>query len=347
MAQTRIVEYIFFFGILGATAYLMWQIVAPFFAALAIAGVVATVSYPLYRRVLARMPRHNRALASITTTVLIVVLVLTPLSLLAYLVFAEALSLYSSLNHSGGFSVNDSVAHVEELIQRVAPTFSIDISSYLRQAAGWVADHVGTIFAGTASTVFMIFLSIIGIFYFFRDGERFLRTLVTLSPLPDDEDTHILARLAQSVRSVVLGTLSVALIQGTLTALGFWLFGIGQPVLWGAIAAIGALVPGIGTSIVFIPAVAILIFSGSYGAAAGLATWGVLAVGFIDNLLGPYLMSRGVRLHPFMVLLAVLGGIVVFGPIGFVLGPVALSLFIVLLDLYRVHMGSPEATEQS
>lgn len=338
MAHARIIEYLFFFGILGATAFLMWHIIAPFFSALAIAAVIVTAGYPLYRRILRAMPGGNTSLASILTTVLIALLVLTPLAFLGYLVFSETLALYTQLSRNGGLGVNNSIAQLESFIQSVAPTFSIDVAGYAQQAAGWVAEHIGAIFAGTASTIFLMFLAIIGIFYFFRDGEHFLRTLVRLSPLADAEDTHILEKLARSVRSVVLGTLSVALIQGTLTAVGFAAFGIGHPILWGAVAAIGALVPGIGTSIVFIPAIGFLIFDGSYGAAAGLAAWGVVAVGLIDNLLGPYLMSRGATLHPFFVLLSVLGGIALFGPIGIVLGPVTLSLLTVLIELYGNHV---------
>jgi len=98
------------------------------------------------------------------------------------------------------------------------------------------------------------------------------------------------------------------------------------------------LIPGVGTTIIFIPSVIYLIVTEAYGSAIGLAIWGVLAVGLIDNLLGPYLMSRGNTLHPFVILLAVLGGMSVFGPIGFIVGPVVVSLLKVLLELYASHV---------
>lgn len=340
MPRTRTVEYIFFFGILGATAYVMWNIIAPFFGAFAVASVIVTVSYPFYRKVLYYTPRHNRSIAAMLATLFIGLLVLAPLSLLGYLIFSEALSFYVSLNQGQGVFIDQSISQVEIVIQRFAPSFTLEVSGYARQATGWLVAHIGTIFAETTSTLFLIFIAIIGVFYSFRDGEHCIRYLISLSPLPDSEDEHIRKRLAHSVRSVVLGTLVVALIQGLLTTVGFAIFGIGQPVLWGAVAAIGSLVPGIGTLIVFAPALLFLLLQGSYGAAIGLAIWGTLAVGMIDNVLGPYLMSRGVPLHPFLVLLTVLGGIALFGPIGFVLGPVTLSLFAVLLELYsaRIHL---------
>ena len=149
-----------------------------------------------------------------------------------------------------------------------------------------------------------MFIAIIGSFYLFRDGERFTKIVVAISPLPEAQDELILRRLGVAVRSVATGSLLVAIIQGTLTGFGLWLFGFDRAVLWGTIAAVGALVPGVGTSIVFIPSVIYLIVTGVYGSAVGLAIWGMLAVGLIDNLLGPYLMSRGNPLHPFVTLLS-------------------------------------------
>lgn len=338
------IKYIFFLGLLGATAYVMWSIVAPFFGALSLAGIIVIVSYPLYRKILFRTPRHNKSLAAGITTLLVTLLVVIPLAILGYFIFAEALSFYISLDQGGGVFVDESISRVETLIQRFAPSVTLEASLYMRQAAGWLVAHIGAIFAETASTVFLIFIAIIAVFYFFRDGEQCVRYLVSLSPLPDSEDEHILSRLSRSVRSVVLGTLVVALIQGVLTAIGFAIFGIGQPALWGAVAAVGSLIPSVGTLVVFVPVIAVLVLSGSYGAATGLAIWGMLAVGLIDNLFGPYLMSRGVSLHPFLVLLTVLGGIAIFGPMGFILGPVALSLLMVLLELHSAHTKSERST---
>ncbi len=108
--------------------------------------------------------------------------------------------------------------------------------------------------------------------------------------------------MGTSIRSVALGTVFVALIQGILTSIGLWLFGFDRAILWGVVAAIGALVPGVGTAVVFIPAIAYLLLTGSYLLAGGVALWALCAVGLIDNILGPYLMTRGgISLHPFVL----------------------------------------------
>ena len=171
----------------------------------------------------------------------------------------------------------------------------------------------------------------------------FTDLLIKISPLPDDDDARIVKRLAKAIRAVVLGTVLIAIIQGTLTAVGLSLFGFERAVLWGSIASFGALIPGIGTTIVFLPAIIYLLVDGSYMVAVGVAVWGILAVGLIDNFLGPYLISRGTQhLHPFFILIAVLGGVVMFGPIGFILGPVTLTLFVVLLELYSSYIRKPD-----
>jgi predicted PurR-regulated permease PerM len=180
-----------------------------------------------------------------------------------------------------------------------------------------------------------------------KDGPEFLKKLIRLSPLPDSQDEFILSKLAQAVRSVVLGTLGIAIIQGLLTTIGLMIFGISQPVLWGAIAAVCALIPYFGTSFVFVGAVLDAVISHSYGAAIGLTIWGVFIVGLIDNILMPYLISIGEKSHPFAVLISVLGGVLIFGPMGFLVGPVFLTLFFALFELYSFHIIKEEKQDQT
>ncbi len=337
MLMNRIVEYVFFFGFMAIVAFLVWEMLQPFVSALALSAIIVTICYPLYLSIQRFMPRKNETLAALLTTVCVIVIVFVPIFFLASSLVNEALSVYSQTNAKvSGFE--QSIASIEHTVQLYIPGFSLNADEYAKQGAGWLAEHVGAIFASTASTIFLFFIAMIGSFYLFRDGQRFTRQLVAISPLPQAQDELILHRLAVAVRSVATGTLMVALIQGTLTGIGLWLFGFERAVLWGTMAALGALIPGIGTSIVFIPSVTFLIITESYASAVGLAIWGMLAVGLIDNLLGPYLMSRGNSLHPFIILLAVLGGMSVFGPIGFIVGPVIVSLFKVLLELYAAHV---------
>ena len=337
MVSNRIVEYVFFFGLLGVVGYIVWELMEPFVSALALAAIIVTISYPLYERIVQRMPKKNQTLGALVTTMVAMVIILFPLFFIASNLVGEAVSVYGILNEDQ-MKFETSLNEIEGFVQAYVPTFELNITEFLRQTAEWLAGSFTSIFAATASTVFLFFIALIGAFYFFRDGKEFTKVLVKVSPLPDNEDEHILAKLADAVRSVTTGVILIAIIQGTLTAIGLSIAGFERAVLWGSIAAFGALLPSVGTSIVFVPSVIYLVATGEYFWAGFLTVWGMTAVGLIDNLLGPYLIGRGSSLHPFLVLIAVLGGITVFGPIVFIVGPVIVSLFLVLLDLYSTHI---------
>ncbi len=334
MSVTRIVEYAFFFSLLIAAGYFAWLLLSPFLPALALAAVVATICYPMYTRIKHYMPRQSAGMAAALSTILVLVIIVIPVFFVTTVIVSEVVSFYRVIGADDSSTLVTYITEIEERIQYYAPGVDISIIEQLRQGTQWFASNLGAIFAGTASTIFLLVISIIGMFYSFRDGQRFTRWLIRVSPLPDTEDEVILARLALAVRSVVVGVVLVSIIQGIVAAVGFSLFGIERAVLWASIAAIAALLPGIGTSVIMIPAIAYLFVTGDIGNAIGLLIWAAIAVIAIDNFIGPYLMSRGNKLHPFIILLSVLGGISMFGPIGFVIGPVIISLFMVLLEIY-------------
>lgn len=338
MNLTRIVEYVFFFSLLFLSGFMVWQLLAPFVSALALSAIIVVISYPLFTAILAVTPRHNRSVAAFLSSMVVLIGIVLPIFLLSSVVVREVVSFYQALDGTQELSIEEHLAGLETIISSVLPGFNINLTAQLQQSAEWFAGNLGAIFAGTISTIFAFVIALIGSFYFFRDGKELLQLLVKASPLPDNEDIVIFERMAKAVRSVATGTVLVALIQGTLVALGFWIFGIDRPIIWGSLASVGALMPGIGTSIVTFPAVAILFFTGEVTSAIGLLIWSVTIVGLIDNLVGPYLIGRGNNMHPFIVLLSVLGGISLFGPIGFILGPVIVTLFLVLLEIYNQYI---------
>ena len=176
--------------------------------------------------------------------------------------------------------------------------------------------YAGQIFSSISSLLLSLFIFFIALYYLLRDGKRVRQMLIELSPLNDREDEGVFDRLELAVNSVIKGNLVIALVQGVLTTIGFMLFGVPNAILWGTVAAVAALIPGIGTGLVFIPAVAFLFFTGANVPAFGLFIWGALGVGLIDNFLGPKLVGSGMKLHPLLVLLSVLGGLMYFGPAG-------------------------------
>ncbi len=337
ISSQKIITEVFFFAILIASAYLVWGLFMPFLGALALAAIVVTICYPLHMKLRTKFPRVKKGVISLLSVLSVLIVVVIPIVMLSYLILGEAVSIYALFNNPNSETFTNSVSAVEGTIQKIIPGFTVDMQNIVQQTARFFVDHLVILFAGTASTLFLFFIALVGMYYFFKDGEYFTEYLTHLSPLADKEDGQIMRRLALAVRSVALGTVSVAIIQGIVTAIGLTIFGFDRAILWGCIAAIGALIPGVGTTIVLVPAIAYLLFIASGFSAFLLAIWGIIAVGTIDNFMGPYLMGRVHYVHPFLILLSVLGGVAQFGPLGFILGPVILSLFLVLVELYHAH----------
>jgi predicted PurR-regulated permease PerM len=228
---------------------------------------------------------------------------------------------------------------IEARVHEFLPMFSsVDVGSMARSALLNLGSHTVTMLTNTASAMFKLFVAVFALFYFLKDGRRFVQAFIELSPLTDDEDTQIVQKLRAVSRSLIRGTLVIAVLQGSLTGLGFLLFGVPNPVLWGSVAAIGSLIPTVGTGIVAIPAVIYLLLGGHTVAAVGFTAWGLIVVGFSDNMLRPYLIGNSVHIHPLFVLLSVLGGIALFGVAGFLLGPLTFGLMVALSEIYKVKI---------
>jgi len=336
----------FFIALLLGVGILTFFIFLPYLSPLIIAAVFAVLFRPLYRRIVAKVAKGNErsSLGALFTLFIIVILVLTPLMFIGAQISMEAKSLYNQLTVEGGrIGVLDAVDRVvQSAASRFLPEGSsvtsvsdIDLNQYAEQALRWSFTNIDSVFSGLAKIIFNIFILVLALFYMLRDGTVLKRNIIKYSPLQDVYDEQIFAKLQRAVNSVIKGSLVVGVVQGTLTGIGFAIFGVPNPALWGTFAVFAALIPGIGTSLVLVPGIIYLLVTGNFGPAIGLFIWGVVAVGLIDNFLGPKLVGGGVHIHQFLILLSVIGGLSFFGPIGFILGPLVISLLFALLEIYK------------
>ena len=338
--------------LLGGSTIIAFFIFKPFLAPLVLAAVFAVVLQPLYHR-LARNLGNRESIAALLTVVICAVGILIPLSILGTQIFFESKSLYESLSSGAGENLAISlIKNIGENLSGVVPgattladNFSVDFDIYLKQGLSWLIGHLGSAVSEISTVLLELFIFFIALYYLLRDGARFKQALVVLSPLEDADDEMVFGRLEQAVSSVVKGNLTIALIQGVIASIGFTIFGVPNSILWGTVAAIAALIPGIGTALVLIPTIIYLFIVGNSFGALGLLVWGMLAVGLIDNLLGPKLVGSGMKLHPLFVLLSVLGGLAFFGPIGIFLGPLSLSLLFAFITIYTYLMSLSEGTK--
>ncbi len=329
-------ELYFLLILLAGIFVLAFFIFKPFLCAIILAMVFATVFEPIHKRALA-ITGKRKSMAALLTTIFVFIIIIVPLSLLGMQIFQEAMGLYYSLIEKGGatdFSrvVSDAIQNLTKLSP--VPIDAPNISHYLRQGLSWLIQHLGPLFLNVAKTVMDVFVFLFALYYLFKDGRKLKAAVVALSPLQDIHNETILNKLVLAINSVIRGSLIIALVQGALTAVGFIIFGVPNAALWGSVTVIAALIPGIGTTLVILPAILYLYFIGETIFAIGLLFWGMTAVGLVDNFLGPKLVGRGMRLHPFLILLSILGGIGFFGPIGFLLGPLVLSLLFALVEIY-------------
>lgn len=331
------VQWYFLGGISVLVATLGFLIFRPFIPSIAVAIFLALVFFPLYRKLLRLWPKKERLAAAVVVLAALVG-VIVPLSFLTARLVAESRQVYAELTDVQFSQAEYFIDTVERQIQTILPDFALDIHAYVGSAANWAGTHISGFVFGTMESVFLVLLGVFLFYYFLRNGEDIKNALIELSPLPDTYDRQLVNAMKQTVNSVLRGSLFIAIIQGVLAGLGFWIFGVPNPVIWGSVAAASALLPGIGTALVLVPAVLYLFVNNQIGAAVGLAVWGVVIVGLIDNVLVPLFYGKNIRVHPVFVLLSVVGGLSVFGFLGFIFGPIILSLLVVLLDIYRLSL---------
>ncbi len=330
MQNTRY-QTVFFTTALLLTLLLSILIFWPYLISLSISAMLAIILYPLHRRIV--MAFKSETISAAFTIFLVVLLIGVPLIFLGNQILLESQELYTKVSSGNVVSLDYVTQKAQLLVQRYVPDFNFNAREYLAGFSAWVVEKIGGVFSGTLDFGIKSLLSLIALFYFLRDGEYFKKKIIELSPLGNDKDKVLISTLKSAINSVLLGSLVVALIQGFLTGVGFAFFGVPNFALWGSLAAIAALVPGVGTSLVWVPAVIYLYFYGSTGIWIAELIWSLLLVGLIDNFLSPFIINKGVKVHPLLILFSILGGIQFFGPEGVLLGPLVLSILFALLRL--------------
>jgi predicted PurR-regulated permease PerM len=345
MDKNRHSHYFLLFA-LGASGLVVYFIAKPFLGPLIFAAVFAFLFQPIYQKLLSFFPARGgsafggkrlESLAALATTILAIVLIIVPIAFLGTQIFKESSQLYQSLTSEGKDGFVGSIKRVVDRARAVLPIpeeFELNFSQYARQGLEILIQNLGAVFSSIAKILLNAFVFLTAFYFFLKDGHKLKNYFVALSPLSDSDDELIVSRLKLAVSAAVKGNLAIGLIQGALTGVGFAIFGVPNPALWGGVAAVAALLPGIGTALVIAPAIIFLFLIGNTFGGIGLLLWGLTAVGLIDNFLGPKLVGRGMQLHPLAVFIAALGGLAFFGPLGFLLGPLAMSVCFALIDIY-------------
>lgn len=335
--KTQKNEIYFLIILLTIIFILTFFVFKPFLIPLILAIVFTTVFSSIHKKIL-YITKQNKGLAALITTLLVIVIVITPLVFLCTQIFKEATVLYSSIANNGGLTnlsgFITSKLHSLEKIIPIPIDLSFSVNEYLKSVLNWLINNLGALFSNVISMMGSSLIFLFALYYLFKDGKQLKESIISFSPLKNSYNDAIFTKLELAINSVIIGSLLIAIIQGIFVAIGFTIFGIPNPVLWGSVAMLAALIPGIGTSLIVVPAIIFLFFKGNMLYTVGFAVWGFTAVSLIDNVLKPKIIQKGMMIHSFLILLSVLGGIIFLGPIGLLLGPLILDLLFVLLEIY-------------
>ena len=324
--------------LLVATAfgiYLCYRLAAPFVSAITWAVALAVLFTPFQRWMEKKIKRPGiAALVAVMTISMSVAVTVTFIGQRLIGESVKGVEIIKTKIESGEWR------RVIEAQPRLAPVADwietqLDLSGSIKDLAAWLTTTAGSILKGSVVNVIGFGLTFYLLFFFLRDRRRALTAMRSLSPLSEVEMDRMFSRVGDSVYAIVYGTLVVAALQGLLGGLMFWWLGLPAPIIWGLVMAFLAVVPVLGAFVIWIPAAVFLALEGSWGKAVILALWGMLVVGTIDNLLRPILVGNRLKLHTVLAFMSVVGGLLLFGPSGLILGPVALTVTTVLLEIWR------------
>jgi len=333
-------------------AWLVWRIVAPLWQPLVWAALLGALLAPWNARLAKRLGGRTIVASAITLAVTVLLFVL-PLAGIAGAVAAQASQLAGRL---------------EQYVPDGAGGQPLDLSQVpmLARPLAWIGDHTGislkqietwliagarnvlealvsssgAVVLGAVGTIVSFLLMLFVLFFVLRDGPALANKVVGMLPIESRRRTRLWQHLQDVTRAVFMGIGLTALAQGFLIGIGFWIAHLPSPLVFGVIAALFALIPVIGTSIVWGPGALYLASQGAFGHAIFLVVWGVLVVGTADNVLRPLLISGRADVPTLAVFIGVVGGLSAFGFIGLFLGPIVLGLLIALFR-YEAEMRSP------
>lgn len=317
-------RYIFVF-IFVVLLYLMFRIIEPFIMAIIGSALLAYIFYPLYTKLKKRV--KNETLCSILMTLVIIIVITLPIIFITNAVITEAVQAYSK---SKDFDI-------ASLISRLSLSEEINsqIGSLFGNALSFLVEKTPSFLLSLPQKALNLFIMVFMLFYFFKDGEKLKGVVKNVLPKRIKKEEKLIERFKQIIFAVIYGTILISIIEGLSLTLGLFIFNGPSPFLWGAIAAVLAMLPYIGPGIVWVPIVIIKYFQGDMPNALGLFLYSTIIISFVlDTWVRALLIGDKAKLHPALTIVGVIGGLHFFGFMGFILGPLILALFVVFLEIY-------------
>jgi predicted PurR-regulated permease PerM len=329
--------------VLGIVLFLTYQTFRFFLLTFVMAAPIALLMAPTHERLAARLG-HRWSLAALLLVAMTIGIIVIPLTGALVLLGGQAASFISwlgpqlqpeNIQHFFDVTLPDKVPWLAAAWHTWKPYIVPAASNLLGQITGVANVLVQRLASGVGSMVFDFLLFFLFLFFLLRDGRSLIELLRSLSPLSPSQEARAADHLVATTRGTLLGVVVVPVAQGAVAALGYWIFGVPNPLLWGGVTIFAALIPLLGAPLVWLPMCVYVYLTGALWQAITLVVYGTVVISGIDNVLKPLLLSGAARVHPVLGFLAVIGGTLAFGPIGLLMGPIVLSLATSALDIYR------------
>lgn len=335
------VALLLFYGLVLLLGYLLAQIFQPFFHPLAWAAVLAICVYPFHERLVAR---HGRSRSAAITTTMVAVLIIGPGVAVLTAFVREGKAAFEAVDRD---AIEGQFAWASTMWDRfrvyIPGARNVDLGTFISQAstniAGFLAARVGGLLADLAVFVFHLFVTLFALFFLLRDSGGIMRLMRGSLPFEELRRERMIRQTRDLVYASVIAGLIIASLQGLVGGLVFAALGLHAPVFWGVVMGFFALLPFLGTWVVWLPAAIWLAGTGQMGKAVILAALGAGIVASIDNFLRPALLAGRTQMNGLLMFVSLLGGVSVFGLIGLVLGPLVVALATGLLETYA---GEPD-----
>ncbi|MCF8079938.1 MAG: AI-2E family transporter [Desulfobacterales bacterium] len=340
MERRTINNFVLLLLVIGiSTVFLV--MIRQFLMVILLAGIFSAMTHPVFRHI-TRLLRGRPRAASLLTLLLFSLVVLVPLSGLVGIITAQAVKVGQSITPWVQRQIVEP-AGLSEYLHRIP--FYEEILPYrdeILRKAGELAGKMSTFLVsslsegamGTVNFVFLLFVFLYVSYFFLIDGKGLIHRILYYLPLQRREEERLLNRFTSVTRATLKGTAVIGILQGGFAGMAFAVAGLDAAVFWGTVMAVLSVIPALGSALVWLPASIILVLGGSYFKGIGLALFCGLVVGSLDNVLRPRLVGKDTQMHELMIFLSTLGGIALFGLVGFVIGPIIAALFVTVWEIY-------------
>jgi len=339
--KKKLAQFILLMAITFLMIYICWLMIKPLVSVLLWSSILVIIFFPLYKKLLVKIKNHTvSAIITILASLLIFIIPLTLISAavvneLAGIAATTVSGVQEMINHPERGQLKYIYDYVSQYVNIEEFVRSDELKSIASRLSETALQASWYVLGGVAGTLVSIFFAIFTMFYLFRDGEKIVGDLPNILPLENDQAKELIKGTSDLISATIRGSLMVALIQGILAGVMFWILGIPSYLVLGMLTMIFALIPTGGTAFVTGPVIIILALTGEYWKAGILLAYASLVIGMVDNFLLPRLIKQKAKMNELFVFFSVIGGIQLFGILGLFLGPIILAIAIGLLTVFR------------